>query len=62
MPTIRSGKVAVTAILATLAAPLDLPVFVLHVRADVPKSVLANTAASAVALSVREASEATWKS
>jgi len=45
---------------ATLAWELDLPVSVEPVRADVPKSVLAKTVATAVARLVKEASEDTW--
>ena len=58
-PTMRSGSVAVTAIVETPKAELELPVLVEPVRADVPKDALANTAACAVARSVKEASDAT---
>ena len=54
-PMIFNGRVAVVAIDETLKAELERPVLVEPVRADVPRLAFANTPASAVARSVRDA-------
>ena len=55
----RSGSVAVVLMVLTPSAESELPVAVEPVRAEVPRDALANTAACAVARSVKEASDAT---
>ena len=60
IPIILRPNVAVVAMDETDKAEELLTVFVDHELADVPKEAFAKTPVKAVALSVREASLATW--
>ena len=62
IPTIRKGKVDVVLILLTAKAEDDTPVLALPERAEVPKLAFLKVLPTAVALSVKVASEATLKS